>query len=71
MKEEMVAPAEVDLTNVNDDTSLDKVLETQQEKVIKAQREEQGDRPAKLTGLQCIICLETMTNVTATHCGKS
>ena len=70
VKAEVVEPAEVDLTNVNDDISLDKVLERQQEKAIKAQREAQGDQPVRLAGLQCIICLETMTNITATHCGK-
>ena len=70
MMKEVIDPAEVDLTQVNDDNSLDKVLETQQEMAIKAQREEQGDKPVRFSGLQCIICLETMTNITATHCGK-
>lgn len=69
-KEDSDAP-EVDLTHVNDDDSLEKALENQQEKAIKAQREEQGDEPVTLAGLQCIICLETMVNITATHCGES
>lgn len=70
LKKEDSDPPEVDLTHVNDDNSLEKALETQQEKAIKAQREEQGDDPVKLAGLQCIICLETMVNITATHCGE-
>lgn len=71
LKKEDSDPPEVDLTHVNDDNSLEKALENQQEKAIKAQREEQGDEPVKLAGLQCIICLETMVNITATHCGES
>ena len=59
-----------DLTNVDDDTDLARVLQNQQEKAIKAQREELGYKPTKIAGLQCIICLETMKDVTATHCGK-
>ncbi len=70
LKKEDSDPPEVDLAHVNDDNSLEKALENQQEKVIKAQREEQGDEPVKLAGLQCIICLETMVNITATHCGE-
>jgi len=70
LKKEDSNPPEVDLTQVNDDNSLEKALENQQEKAIKAQREEQGDDPVKLEGLQCIICLETMVNITATHCGE-
>ncbi len=70
MKTEEADPDEVDLTHVNDDNSLEKVLDSQQQKAIKAQGEEQGDKPVKLAGLQCIICLETMKNITATHCGK-
>ena len=59
-----------DLTNVDDDTDLAKVLQNQQETAIKAQREELGDKPTRFSGLQCIICLETMKDVTATHCGE-
>lgn len=58
-----------DLTNVDDDTGLAKVLQNQQQTAIKEQREQQGDKPTKIAGLQCIICLETMKDVTATHCG--
>ena len=71
LKKEEVEPPQVDLTHVDDDTGLNKVLQTQQEMTIKAQREAQGDQPTKLSSLQCIICLETMTDITATHCGKS
>lgn len=59
-----------DLTSIDDDTGLAKALQNQQEAAIKAQREGSGDKPTKLSNLQCIICLETTKNLTATHCGE-
>ena len=61
---------EIDLKDVDDDNGLSKALQKQQEMAIKAQRKEESDKP-KLSKLQCIICLESMTDITATSCGKS
>lgn len=35
---------------------------------IKAQKE-QASKPVKFSTLQCIICMENMKDLTATHCG--
>ena len=37
---------------------------------IKAQQE-QANKPVKLSTLQCIICMDNMKDLTATHCGSS
>ena len=62
---------EIDLKDVDDDNGLSKALQKQQEMAIKAQRKEESDKPHKLSNLQCIICLESMTDITVTKCGKS
>ncbi len=59
---------EVDLRDVDDDNGLTKLLEQQRVAAVKAQQE-QANKPLKLSGLQCIICMEPMTNITVTHCG--
>lgn len=56
--------------DVEDDTGLSKVLEQQRMATIDAQKE-QASRPIKLSTLQCIICMESMKDLTATHCGTS
>lgn len=61
---------EVDLRDVDDDTSLSKVLEQQRAETVKSQQNI-GNQPLKLSSLQCIICMEPMTNITATYCGMS
>ena len=61
---------EVDLRDVDEDNRLSKVLEQQRMATIRAQQE-QANRPVKLSTLQCIICMESMTDLTATHCGKA
>lgn len=61
---------EVDLRDVDDDKGLSEVLEQQRLATIKAQQE-QASRPVKLSTIQCIICMESMKDLTATHCGKS
>ncbi len=60
---------EVDLRNVDDDKGLLKVLEDQRMATIKSQQE-QASKPVKLATLSCVICMESMTDVTATYCGK-
>lgn len=61
---------EVDLRDIDDDTGLSQLLQKQRENTIKTQQE-QDSKPANLANLQCIICMEPMVNITATHCGKS
>ena len=61
---------EVDLRDVESDTDLVEVLEKQRVNTIKAQQEE-ANRPTKLANLTCVVCMEEMTNMTATHCGTS
>ncbi|KAL8801676.1 MAG: hypothetical protein Q9200_006868 [Gallowayella weberi] len=59
----------LDLVDVDDDGGLSKVLERQQAAAIKEQQGPQGEVPTKLSNLQCIICMEPMTDMTVTHCG--
>ena len=60
---------EVDLRDVESDTDLARVLEKQRVATIKAQQEE-ADKPTKLANVTCVVCMEELTNMTATHCGK-
>ena len=62
-------PESIDLTEVDDDSSLSKVLEQQRLALIKAQQEE-ARKPVKLATVQCIICMENMKDLTATSCGR-
>ena len=70
-KRENAEVEHLDLVNINDDGGLSKVLEQQQAAAIKEQQGPQGDVPTKLSNVQCIICMEPMTDMTVTHCGKS
>ena len=56
---------EVDLVDVDDDTKLSNALQAE---AIRAQQAA-ADRPAKLSDLQCVICLEKLTDITVTKCG--
>jgi len=67
-KKESVEIEEVDLRDIDDDSSLSKLLEHQRETTVKAQQDQDG-KPLKLSTLQCIICMEPMKNITSTHCG--
>lgn len=60
--------AELDLREIEDDESCAKVIEEQRKESVKAQHE-QAEKPVKFSNLQCIICMEPMTNITVTHCG--
>ena len=70
VKDEPGKIEEVDLRDIDDDTSLSKMLEQQRAETVKSQKLD-GNQPIKLSSLQCIICMEPMTNITATHCGRS
>ena len=61
---------QLDLFDVDDDDGLSQVLEQQQAVAIQEQQKQQGDQPTKLSALQCIICMESMTDMTVTHCGE-
>ncbi|KAG8530382.1 uncharacterized protein KY384_004884 [Bacidia gigantensis] len=61
---------EVDLRDVNSDSDLARVLERQRAATVKAQQDE-ADKPTKLAGVTCVICMEEMTNITVTHCGEN
>lgn len=69
IKDESSQAEEVDLSNVDDDNGLSKLLEQQRVMTVKAQHE-QADKPLRMSTLQCIICMEPMTNITVTHCGR-
>jgi hypothetical protein len=60
----------VDLTEVNDSSSLAKVLAKQQEDAIKAQAGTQGaTRRSILTSYKCPVCMDALTDATSTVCG--
>ncbi|KAL8847022.1 MAG: hypothetical protein Q9221_007935 [Calogaya cf. arnoldii] len=59
----------LDLVDVDDEGELSKVLQQQSAAAIKAQQGPQGDVPTKLSNVQCIICMEPMTDMSVTHCG--
>ena len=77
-------PADVlDLTDVNDTTDLRKVQDEQRRRHEEAQeqqnnllkesvqaQEPEQKGPFKFGQLQCVICMDNMTNMTATQCGK-
>lgn len=69
MVDEFQEVDQVDLREVDDDDGLAKVLEQQRLASIKSQQE-QVDKPVTFSTIQCIICMEPMTNVTVTHCGE-
>lgn len=70
-EEEGTKVEKIDLLDVEDDGRLSQVLEQQQAAVIKEQQGRKGDEPTKLSSIQCIICMEPMTDMTVTHCGES
>jgi hypothetical protein len=62
---------EVDLVDIDNDRKLEEFRVKQQAELIKQQNREKADKPQKLTDFQCIICLDSPTDLTVTHCGKS
>ena len=74
---------EVDLTRVRDDDGLKKIQDAQRQRHEKLQeqqnhllkdsvqaQEPEKDGPVKFSNITCVICMENMTNITATHCGR-
>lgn len=60
---------EVDLRDVDDDTDLARVLEQQRAATVRAQQAE-ADKPTKLANVTCVVCMDGITDATATQCGK-
>lgn len=74
----------MDLTKVDDDAGLHKLQEEQRirhDQQLQRQQEqqqaesiralhEQSRKPIRISDLQCVVCMENMTDITATHCGK-
>ena len=60
---------EIDLRDVDSDQDLARVLEQQRAATIRDQQA-QAEKPTKLANVTCVVCMEELTNMTATHCGK-
>lgn len=63
---------EVDLSISDEDIpqSADQaVLDRERQELVKRQKEE-SNRPVRLNDMTCMICLETFTNMSVTHCGE-
>jgi hypothetical protein len=59
----------VDLVNLDDDVKYEDFRNKQQEELIKQQNKDESNRPVKLAGFQCIVCMDNPTDLTVTHCG--
>ncbi|KAI9703130.1 MAG: SUMO-targeted ubiquitin ligase complex subunit slx8 [Candelina mexicana] len=59
---------EVNLLDIDDDSGLSALLQKQRADEAKANQKEGQEMP-RISKLQCIICLETPTDLTATSCG--
>lgn len=60
----------VDLVDINDEEDYKDFRAKQQADAIKQQQKEESSRPVKLADVECIICMDRMTDLTVTHCGK-
>lgn len=61
---------ELDMVEVDSDPKLEEFRKRQQAELIGQQNREKADKPVKLTDFQCIICLDSPTDLTVTHCGE-
>ena len=57
-----------DIIEVDDGDALGQTLQKQRQEQVAAQ-DDRGDKPAKLSTLSCVICMESPTDLTATSCG--
>ena len=60
---------EVDLRDVDSDSDLARVLERQRAATVREQQEH-AEKSTKLAKVTCVVCMEELTNMTATHCGS-
>lgn len=49
---------------------MDAVLEKERQELLKSQENEEEDGPKRFGSMNCIICMDNFTNLTATACGK-
>jgi len=61
---------ELDMVGIDNDRKLEEFRKKQQAELISQQNREKANKPVKLTDFQCIICLDSPTDLTVTHCGK-
>ena len=60
---------QVDLRDVDDEDAVGKVLEKQRVDAVNLAKAESG-KTTNFNSITCVICMEEMTDVTATHCGE-
>ena len=60
----------VDLRDADDIGDVKRLLDEQRAAEIVKQQKEQSDKPLRLNTLQCVVCMDTMTDITSTICGK-
>jgi hypothetical protein len=63
-----------DVDDENNDAEAGRLKETlqkQREEQVKAQLREEGAEPPRLNRSQCVICMDSFTDMTATSCGMS
>lgn len=60
---------EVDLIDVDNDEGYGAYQSQRQEELIRHQRQEEAEKPVRLSDFQCIICLDNPTDLTVTWCG--
>lgn len=70
LKNENTAIEEVDLREVDDDQGLSKIVHEQQAATIRAQQQQESEAPLTLSTVQCVVCMDSMTDMTVTHCGR-
>jgi hypothetical protein len=68
-KDKSKKPEMVDLVEVENDAQYEELRLKQQAEAIKEQNEAEASRPVRLAEFQCIICMDSPTDLTVTHCG--
>ena len=61
---------EIDLRDVDSEHDLTRVLEQQREATVRDQQA-QAEKPTKLANVTCVVCMDELTDMTATHCGET
>ena len=59
----------VDLVGLEDNVEYEAFKKKHQEDLIKQQQKDEAIRPVKFAEIQCIICMDSPTDLTITHCG--
>ncbi|PBP21397.1 zinc finger, ring-type containing protein [Diplocarpon rosae] len=68
-KEQVESVEMVDLSGVETKAEAEETMAQQQAEVIRKQNQEDAMRPVKLSEFQCIICMDSPTDLTVTYCG--